>query len=128
MDPELVPERLLPILEQLRQLEPLFHHAAIGTTRSAFAQMITDDFREVGASGNRYSRDFILDTLEQRYRVPFEDVWEARDFHVTDIAADNFLLTYTLIQSERITRRATLWRRCADGWKAVYHQGTVVSA
>jgi len=26
----------------------------------------------------------------------------------------------------RITRRATLWRRTAGGWKVLYHQGTLV--
>ena len=37
-----------------------------------------------------------------------------------------FSLTYTLIQGARVTRRATIWRRTAEGWKIVYHQGTVV--
>jgi hypothetical protein len=31
-----------------------------------------------------------------------------------------------LIQGERITRRATIWRRTAEEWQAIYHQGTVV--
>jgi len=26
----------------------------------------------------------------------------------------------------RVTRRATLWRRSATGWKILYHQGTLV--
>jgi hypothetical protein len=33
-----------------------------------------------------------------------------------------------LQQGARNTRRATIWRRTPDGWKVVYHQGTVVSA
>jgi hypothetical protein len=36
-------------------------------------------------------------------------------------------MTYTLHQLERVTRRATLWRRCSGIWKVVYHQGTLVS-
>ncbi len=39
---------------------------------------------------------------------------------------DNYLLTYTLTQEERITRRATLWRRTSNGWKILDHQGTIV--
>jgi hypothetical protein len=31
-----------------------------------------------------------------------------------------------LAEGERITRRATIWRRHVDGWKIVYHQGTIV--
>jgi len=39
----------------------------------------------------------------------------------------NYLLTYTLVQdATRVTRRATIWRRSANTWKIVYHQGTVV--
>jgi hypothetical protein len=30
------------------------------------------------------------------------------------------------MQGPRITRRATLWRRTAGGWKVLYHQGTLV--
>jgi hypothetical protein len=51
-----------------------------------------------------------------------------RDFHCAAIAADNFLATYTLLQGQRVTRRATLWRRTAAGWLAVFHQGTLVAA
>jgi hypothetical protein len=32
-----------------------------------------------------------------------------------------------LRQGERVTRRATIWQRDPDGWKIVYHQGTVVA-
>jgi hypothetical protein len=40
---------------------------------------------------------------------------------------DVYLLTYTLIQDEkRRTRRATIWQRTAEGWKIVYHQGTII--
>jgi hypothetical protein len=43
------------------------------------------------------------------------------------LAEDVYLLIYTLLQDrERVTRRATIWRRTADGWKIVYHQGTIV--
>ena len=89
--------------------------------------MTAPEFWEVGASGRRFSRKFVLDTLEDRYRNHSEDVWELGDFHCVEIATDNYLATYTLIQGERVTRRATLWRRTPQGWQIVYHQGTVVA-
>jgi hypothetical protein len=64
--------------------------------------------------------------LERRYEHPTEEVWEIGDFHCQQIAVDNYLLTYTLAQGERVTRRATIWRRTAEGWQLVYHQGTPV--
>jgi len=80
----------------------------------------------VGASGRRYSREFILDTLETRRLQPIEDIWETRGFHCLEVAPGNYLVTYTLHQGARVTRRATLWRRTVAGWKVLYHQGTVV--
>lgn len=38
-----------------------------------------------------------------------------------------YLLTYTLQQPNRITRRLTVWQQTKNGWLAIYHQGTVVS-
>jgi len=130
MEPRWVTDpKLLDVLNELIQREPIFHRPEHGTTRADFEAMTEPTFWEVGASGRRYSRDFVLSTLEERYAngIPAEDVWETRDFHCLEIAADNYLLTYTLIQGDdRVTRRATIWRRTAQGWKIVYHQGTIV--
>ncbi|RDS79142.1 DUF4440 domain-containing protein [Dyella monticola] len=128
MEPNLItaPE-LLPVLEELTRREPIFHRPEFGITRGDFEAMTEPDYWEVGASGRRYSRQYVLDVLEERYRQPFEDHWETSDFHCMEIASANYLLTYTLRQGGRVTRRATLWRRTAQDWKIVYHQGTVVT-
>ena len=127
MEPHLVTDpKLLAILDELKQREPIFHRPELGTTRHDFEKMTDPAFWEVGASGRRYSREYVLDVLEKRYESPGEDLWETRDFHCLEIAPDNYLLTYTLLQGERLTRRSTIWRRTGEGWKIVYHQGTVV--
>jgi hypothetical protein len=112
--------------EELRRLEPIFHTATFGTTRRHFENMTDVEFWEIGASGQRYEREFVLDRLESRPPNPAEANWLKRDFECREIATDNFLVTYTLIQGARITRRATLWRRTEAGWKVLYHQGTLV--
>jgi hypothetical protein len=112
------------VLHELMAREPIFHRWEFGTTRKDFERMTDPDFWEVTASGRRISREFVLNTLENRYTSPTEDVWEIAEFLCQEIAADNYLVTYTLCQGERVTRRATIWRRSADGWKIVYHQGT----
>lgn len=119
---------LKPVLEELRRREPIFHHPEFGTTRRDYEAMTHPEFWEVGASGKRYSREFVLDTLASRLPDPNEDQWAASDFLCREIAADNYLITYTLAQGPRITRRATLWRRTQAGWQALYHQGTIVDA
>jgi len=115
------------VFEELHRHEPVFHRPEIGTTRADFERMTDEAFWEVGASGRRYSREYVLAVLEERRHNPGEDKWEVHDFHCAEIAADNYLVTYTLRQEERLTRRASIWRRTAAGWKIIFHQGTVVA-
>src|SRR4051812_35889198 len=64
------------VLQELIRREPLFHRPEFGTTRNDSEQMTSAAFREVSASGRRFSREFVLDTLEERYKHPTHDVWE----------------------------------------------------
>ena len=128
MEPKLTtaPE-LADILAELSRLEPIFHWPPKEMSGGALEEMTVDDFWEVGASGRRYSRDFVFSVLEQRKSQPEPDVWETSDFYCRKLAEDVYLLTYTLLQDNtRLTRRATIWQRAVDGWKIVYHQGTIV--
>jgi hypothetical protein len=118
---------LLPVLDELRRREPIFHRPEFGTTRADHLAMTAEDFREVCASGNRYSREHVLDVLDERRRDPQPDPWETSEFHCRELAETLYLLTYTLRQGARVTRRATIWRRDPDGWKIVFHQGTMVA-
>jgi hypothetical protein len=121
MQPTLItPPELEPILAELRQLEPLFHsgHDA--------EQIAAPTFWETGASGQRYGRKYVLDVLRRRASDPLSADWRAEDFHVMAAGADHYLLTYTLHQPGRVTRRLTVWRRGGGRWQAIYHQGTVV--
>lgn len=118
--------KLMDVLKELIQREPIFHRPEFGTSRADFERMMDATFWEVGASGRRYSREYVLDELEKRHANPAEDDWQTRDFYCMEIAVANYLLTYTLIQGTRVTRRSTIWRRTAEDWKIVYHQGTVV--
>jgi hypothetical protein len=128
MEPKLTTAlHLRDVLEELKRMEPIFHRPELGTRRSDFEDMTDAAFWEVGASGRRYSREFILDTLENRLPER-EDTWATQGFHCLEIAPQNYLVTYTLLQGPRVTRRATLWRRSAAGWKILYHQGTLVEA
>lgn len=117
---------LKAVLDELQQREPIFHRPELGTTRADIEGMLVSDFWEVGASGRRYSRDYVLAELEKRYAAGHEDKWETTDFHCRRLAEEVYLLTYTLLQGERKTRRATIWQRTPTGWKIVFHQGTIV--
>lgn len=117
------------ILDELKSREPIFHHPEkFGKTKEDIENQICDEFWEVGASGNVYTKQDVIDTLLERYNNPdYQDIWEAKDFDLTKIAPDNYLLTYILIQGKtRVTRRSTLWRKVNGHWKILYHQGTVI--
>jgi hypothetical protein len=115
------------VLEELIRREPIFHRPELGTTRADFENMMAPDFWEVGASGRRYSKEYVLTELEERQRTLHPDIWETRDFHCRRLSKDVYLLTYALLQNrERETRRATIWQHTSEGWKIIFHQGTIV--
>jgi hypothetical protein len=122
------PAELRGVLEELRAREPIFHRPEFGNARADLERLMHESYWEVGASGTRYSREFVLETLLTRAPDPAESSWVVREFQVSEIAADNYLATYTLFQGTRVSRRATLWRRGASGWQILYHQGTLAPA
>jgi hypothetical protein len=127
MEPKLVMrEKDRAVLEELQRREPVFHRAEFARTRTDLEAMTARDFWEVGASGRRYSREYVLRTLAARRENPIDDDWKTLDFHCRELAPDVYLLTYTLLQAERRTRRASIWQHSVAGWKILFHQGTVV--
>jgi len=117
------------VLAELSAREPIFHRPEFGTARADFERMTAEDFWEVGASGQCYSREFVLDELQKRFVEPHEDVWEASDFLCRKLGNDTFLLTYTLLQDHvRLSRRSTIWQPTNEGWKILFHQGTIVQS
>ena len=124
----------LEVLNELISREPIFHHPEFGTTQEDFENMTDLAFWEVGASGRRYNREYTLAEVVKRYENPQyrgihslpESAWETKDFYCREMASNTYLLTYTLVQEDRVTRRATLWQRICNDWKILYHQGTIV--
>ncbi len=122
------------VFESLFLREPIFHHPdRFGRTREAILDQMDADFWEVGASGTIYTKDEIISTLLKRYADPFyQDIWQIENFKVQCLCANLYMATYTLIQDHiRITRRSTLWKSITESsttlWRAIYHQGTLVS-
>lgn len=120
---------LIPVLEELKAREPIFHTKRFGESLEDFERRTAPDFWEVGASGRRYSRGFILGMCSRKELVDAEaEGWEASGFGLKQLGPHCYLLTYTLNQKGRLTRRATIWEKAETGWRIVYHQGTVVTA
>ncbi len=116
------------IQKELEAREPIFHRQEFGTTRADFDAMMTSDFWEIGASGKRYSRNLVLDALEERHRQSVIENLRPSNFECRKLCDNLYLLTYLLPQPGRLTRRTTLWQRSSGEWKIAFHQGTVVQA
>ena len=115
------------ILAELSAREPIFHRRAFGTSREALLAMTEPDFWEIGASGRIYDRATVIDLLEERYKELEPHDWPCRDFALRELGAGLFQLNYVLEEPDRLTRRTTLWRRHPEGWRIVFHQGTVMA-
>lgn len=128
IEPKLTTEPgLLETLEELARLEAIFHRPEMGRTRADLEKMVAEDFWEVGASGKRYSRQFVLEVLDKRLADQRPDIWQTSDFYCRRLSSDGYLLTYTLVQNNvRKTLRSSIWQRSRGEWECVYHQGTVV--
>lgn len=115
-------------LEEVRRLEPLFHAGPAGAERATFDALTAPDFREVGASGRSYAREEVWDALAERGgREPGDETWETSEWRCRQVGTDTFLVTYLLRRADRVSRRLTVWERVFPGWRAVYHQGTLVT-
>ena len=120
---------LLPTFEALRRREPIFHTPEFGTTLADFERVTAVGYWEVGASGRRYSRDFVLRTLQHNPPIDATSAgWQCSGYGLRRLGPETYLFTYTLRQADRLSRRSTIWQSTSDGWRILYHQGTLVSA
>ena len=56
------------ILDELKSREPIFHHPEkFGKTKEDIKAQMCDAFWEVGASGNVYTKQDVIETLLERY-------------------------------------------------------------
>jgi hypothetical protein len=122
-----VPGDLERIHRELMAREPIFHKPGFGTGLEDYLAMTAGDYWEVGASGRVYDRDGVVRGLVDRGKVPGDEHWIVSDAQVRRLSDNTYAFTYQLDQAGRLTRRLTLWREDPDGWKILYHQGTIIS-
>ena len=95
-----VEDGLEAVLRELRAREPIFHTAAFGLTAAERERVVAPGYWEVGASGRRYSREFILRLLEEKPPVDAAGAgWECLDFGLRRLGA---AVSYTHLQYEAV--------------------------
>jgi hypothetical protein len=124
-----IPAELQAVFEELRQFEPIFHTAEFGSTAEDFEDRMSPEYWEVGASGRRYSRAFILQEAGKIAHIDASHAgWQISEYGLRQFDPGIFLLTYTLNQNGRLTRRASIWQKHEGSWQILYHQGTIVTS
>jgi len=89
-------------------------------------QLLAEDFVEFGSSGRRCDRDGIIASLAR------EETAERsiEDFSAREIAQEAVLVTYVAVRRVRgetaHSLRSSIWRKTADRWQMIFHQGTMV--
>ena len=88
---------------------------SFGTTLADYESVLAPHYWEVGASGRRYSREFILRILSEKHPVDAASVgWQSHDHGLCRLRPDTYVLTYTRRQGPRLTRRATILQNTSE--------------
>lgn len=108
------------------RLERELQTDACRRNRPRLAELLADDFAEIGASGRMWTREAILEHLADD--GPHGDhVQPAIVVHALSGRVVGRGLVLAQWVSERGVERAvrtSLWRREPTGWRLVHHQGT----
>ena len=118
MAPDGLAQRLLELELRLLQAEP----------RRSAAQLqalLAEDFIEIGASGRRYDK---AQTIAAVLVLPLPQAVRIEDFQLRLLSAELALVDYRLCRVEGarlvLSRRSSIWRQEAQGWRLLHHQGT----
>jgi hypothetical protein len=113
------------LTEELRSLEERLLDPEIRRDRHAVASLLAPEFVEFGSSGRVFTREQILELLEneQPQRI------ELRDFAVQTLAPKAALATWRSIRldgskPEASFLRSSIWVFREERWQMIFHQGT----
>ncbi|QMV19177.1 DUF4440 domain-containing protein [Granulicella sp. 5B5] len=109
----------MDLATHLIELERCLHTAS---TRQNAANLLSDDFREFGASGRIWDKPTMLVSLAAEEHYPIT----SDHFVFQELAPGLALLTYTATTPTRRSLRSSLWRLEDGHWRVLFHQGTVI--
>jgi hypothetical protein len=115
--------------QELRVLEEALLKPTVRASAAEIEGLLAEEFVEFGASGRVYDRLQVIESLQaetptRRYLT---------DFRVRLLAPGVALATYRAERDgehgKTVTRslRSSVWKRVADRWLLVFHQGTSIA-
>lgn len=113
----------------IQQLEERLLQQATRQESSILQALLADDFVEFGVSGGAWNKGEVIDALKNE---PFL-ARTISEFQIRMLAQDVVLATYRCCghtasgMIDTTSLRSSIWRRHAQRWQMVFHQGTRVS-
>ena len=114
---------------QIKALEEKLQSLDASSAAHLFDELISDDFEEIGGSGEVVKKKDVIEWLMQKEK---EDSWSLNDFKVKQLSSSVALATYRTRDinpnnndfSE--SHRCSIWKQTDNSWKMIYHQGTTL--
>lgn len=117
------------VAEQLYQLETKLLQPEVRASTQAIADLLADEFVEFGSSGRVFDKAQIIASLKDETDLKRT----MTDFKIKRLAANIVLVTYHITRyvdgqtESAASLRSSIWRKTADRWQMLFHQGTVSS-
>lgn len=86
--------------------------------------LVHPDFVELGASGRRWDRDSIIESLTTSPEAPEAQIV---DMVPVLVAKGVVHLRYVAATSQRRSHRSSIWLHDESGWRIWFHQGTRIT-
>ena len=111
---------------ELEALERALHAPQVRADSERLAALLDEDFSEIGSSGQCYGRAAVLAEIPlARAQVLIESDRYAVRLLADGLAQVRYRSRYHVDgQAQRWVLRSSLWRRHAQGWRVLFHQGT----
>ena len=114
-------------IEQTVELEKSLLTPEVRASFEKIDLLLADDFSELGASGDKFGKDFVLAHLPEETEATR---FEGRDFNVREISLGVALVTFFVIKTSREgtkhSLRSSIWVWRDNRWQMTYHQGTLI--
>jgi hypothetical protein len=112
--------------ELIRHLEERLLRADVRRSVLSVAELLADDFVEIGSSGRIFDKSATIAGLQSEPHVEIS----LTDYQARILAPDVILATYRAVRSPRApaqptqSLRSSIWKRRDGRWQLVFHQGT----
>lgn len=112
---------------ELEHLERALHTPQVRGDRARLAELLDEDFSEIGSSGQCYGRTAALAEIPlERTQVLIESEQFAVRLLADGLAQVRYRSRYHADgQAQRWVLRSSLWRRHGQRWRMLFHQGTL---